>query len=585
MQFPRAIGLFALAALPACIDTGPTPPAIPPMCEVSADCDSGETCDQGVCWGDPPAETTFAAVLVPPADRPDLAVTGIPALDIAQDGTISNLSFGPSVTITGRVALACSDAVEVDTCGTDTSIAAQIEVTRAAEIPGIPAFSRHVLAEAEVGDGEAAFTLVLPRIEGDGPGYSITVLPGAQGESSAAIAPPLRLTFGGKADLEGAVWLVGDPANHRLVSGRVVDAAGRGLAGMKVFAATGRQRVRLSSLATTDATGAFSLSVPTAFREPLDVVVRPGPEVTAPTLVIAGIQLPDPLPGEIEPTVIGELAMPSYPAPAELALPVRGGQTSGEILPVAGAQIELSTVLTQEGDTTVTFSATAVTDETGTAHIKLIPGAETTRTYRAHIASPPTSELGSLFGHEIAVGPATEGSGVLAQITLPKRVATSGTIANASGEPVAGATITASPSPDLLAKLAGTDLARVASTRFPQTTTDDSGNFVMWLDPALAGESAVYDFEIVPPAGAGAPRWSKADVMLDAGAPYTTHKIGVVQLPPASYARGLITAGGEPVPGAELRLYELFPDAGSARLRGLWQTRDGAMVWIVLPDP
>lgn len=585
MQPARSITLAALVGLAGCIETGPTPPVIPPMCEVSADCDQGEMCDEGVCWGDPPAQLTFAAVIVPPTDRPDLAVTEIPALDIAQDGTISNLAFAPSVTVTGRVSLACPVSGTQEGCGIDTSIAAQITVTRAATIPGGPAFSRHIVSAAGVGTGDAAFSLVLPKITGDGPGYEITVLPGVEGEDSiASIAPPLRITFGGQDDLEGAVWLVGDPDHFRLAAGRVIDAAGRGLSGMRVFAAADRggQRVRVSSLSTTSATGAFVLSIPLDFRDPADLVVKPGPEVIAPTLVVSGVTLPVAMPSDTGPAPLGDLTMPSYPAPAAFSLPISGPQSSGEVLPVSGAQVELSTVLSEEGAQTVTFSTMAVTGEDGTATAMLIPASDENRIYHAHIASPPTSELASLFDYEI---PVAASAGVLEQITLPVRVATSATVESASGEAVAGATITASAGADLLSGLVGDDLARVQSTRFPQTTTDDGGNFVLWLDPALAGHDAIYDFEIVPPAGAGAPRWSTQCVHIDGDSPLGSLSLGEMILPPAAYARGEVTASGEAIPGAEVRLYEVAADSGAAHLRGLWQSRDDGTVWIVLPDP
>ncbi|MBT8493827.1 MAG: hypothetical protein KJO07_12260, partial [Deltaproteobacteria bacterium] len=73
--------------------------------------------------------------------------------------------------------------------------------------------------------------------------------------------------------------------------------------------------------------------------------------------------------------------------------------------------------------------------------------------------------------------------------------------------------------------------------------------------------------------------------------------LGTVRLPPASWARGVVSAGGEPLMGAEVRIYEI--DDGStlceqitgavctptARLRGIWVSAPDGWVRLVLPNP
>src|SRR5699024_5276000 len=124
MRIDVAILVGLLAG--GCIDS--VDDGAPPMCRDSSDCDSahGEVCDEGVCWGDPPDDITFAAVLVPPDDRTDLPVAVIPALSIAADGTIVGLVFPQAITVSGRVLLACPP-IEVDPdpvydCGPERSI-------------------------------------------------------------------------------------------------------------------------------------------------------------------------------------------------------------------------------------------------------------------------------------------------------------------------------------------------------------------------------------------------------------------------------------------------------------------------------
>src|SRR4029079_4456297 len=96
----RSRFLIAAALLAGCIN-GVDDGGAPKMCDDTSDCDaeSGEVCDEGVCWGDPPDGVTFAPVLVRPDARADLRVAVIPALSIADDGTIVGLDFPAAVTV------------------------------------------------------------------------------------------------------------------------------------------------------------------------------------------------------------------------------------------------------------------------------------------------------------------------------------------------------------------------------------------------------------------------------------------------------------------------------------------------------
>ena len=61
---PLAVCLLASAGCLS-VPEGPIP-----QCETSADCDRahGEVCEEGVCWGNPPAGP-FAAIVSPPSER------------------------------------------------------------------------------------------------------------------------------------------------------------------------------------------------------------------------------------------------------------------------------------------------------------------------------------------------------------------------------------------------------------------------------------------------------------------------------------------------------------------------------------
>ncbi|MBT8492794.1 MAG: hypothetical protein KJO07_07015, partial [Deltaproteobacteria bacterium] len=274
----------------------PDAPSVSPQCEVSTDCSEavGEICDEGICWGGPPAGTTFAAVLSPPEDRPDLAVTEIPAVPIADDGTIEVFQFGDSVVVSGRVVLACVGESEPLGCGPERSVAARVTFERDSRIPGGPRFKRSVQAAADVGtDDEPAFSVRLPTLVGD-ERYLVTIVPesadSVEGQfvDPAAVAPPARVTLDPESETEDLMLTVGSQAGLKPIAGVIrteFSEPGEGLAGMQVFA-RGRWTddgplVRASNVVTTGDDGSFELLVPLAMEDTFDLVARPTGEIVA----------------------------------------------------------------------------------------------------------------------------------------------------------------------------------------------------------------------------------------------------------------------------------------------------------------
>ena len=70
----RALAFASLSLLVGCVDVAVGPQ---PQCKRQSDCDPGEACQEGVCWGNPPAGM-FAATLGPPSGRTDLVPVEIP---------------------------------------------------------------------------------------------------------------------------------------------------------------------------------------------------------------------------------------------------------------------------------------------------------------------------------------------------------------------------------------------------------------------------------------------------------------------------------------------------------------------------
>ncbi len=610
-----AAALAALASLGGCI-SAPTNQTLPPMCEASTDCDEakGEWCGEGVCWGGPPAETGFAAVLVPPADRVDLPVAMIPHLSIASDGNVTGLEFPDSVAVHGRVVLTCPegpDGAMPYPCGNQASVGAQILIERAPAFQGGPPYSRTVVAAAGVVPDQDAFSFLLPHdAEAE---YRITIQPddavGGDDVASGEIAPPRQILL--RADKDRQVnWSIGEPSELKIIRGCVQNVLGDGApyAGMKVVAFGRWTQLspleRASSRSLTGEDGCFELSVPRNMLDQFDISVQPQPGVALPSFILRGEFVRDPADGEqvvhvIEPALV----MPIAPAPISFRLPVVAPAGAGGQEPVFGAAVVLKTsftppTLNDQRTIEISYTAQAVTgaadsEEPGVALLQLYPGDENNRSYSVTILPPAGSQFQSAFEREVTVG---TGSGVLQAVTLERRAAVSGFAIQASEDPVADASIEARPASRFRQRLAEDVLeTAVAELPFPIATTDADGGFLLWLDRELVGEAASYDIDVMPPLYSGAPSWTFEDVAIPSSA--ETVELGRKELPEASYARAVVRdASGGVVVGAELHLYQLPPDdycAGqtevecqpTAKLRGVSRSDEEGVIRLVLPDP
>lgn len=595
---------------------------VEPMCSDTSDCDaaSGEICDEGVCWGDPPDGVTFAGVLVPPDDRTDLPVAVIPALAIADDGTIVGLDFPRAVTISGRVLLACppleQDPNPSYDCGPERSVGAQITIERASPFAGGPVLSRTIVAAGALGPGESAFSFLLPK--DPAAEYRITITPddstGGDNIAPGELAPPRQLTITADSD-HHVEWVLGDPDALKTIRGCVQNVVGDGTpyAGMHVQA-LGRWSqlsplTRASSRSYTDETGCFTLRVPIRMLDEFDILVQPAPGAILPSLRLVGEFVRDPADGEIYEHVIDPpLVMPSAPAPTTFRLPVEAIGSAGGQEPVPGAAVKMTTVFplpdTETRDIQVTFTAEAVTaaldaGEPGVASLELYPGSEQNRVYAVQVVPPPDSQFQSAFDLLVPVGVGGSAQ-VLQPVALSRRAALTGTAVTAGGEVVTGAPVEASASSSLRLTVDSAEVdAILDQLQFPTATTDAGGAFLVWVDRELVGEAATYDVDVSPaPFSSQAPSWTFEDIRVPAES--ESVDLGELVLPEASYARGVVRDGrGAAVVGAELRVYQLGAadyctrvlEIGTAdcvppaHLRGIWASDEEGTVRVVLPDP
>jgi len=527
-------------------------PGTPPECSSTSDCNSsgGEICDEGVCWGDPPA-AQYAIVVGPPPGRYDLAATEVTGVTIGADGWMSDTTADAAVQLHGSISAICS------ACREGVSIAATITVRRASSFPGGPDFLVTATSQADVTTGDS-FSIPVPPIGTDDPPYQITIEPSAttpvapDGPNAAEVVPPLRTTVDAAA-LGDALALVLEADTSRVINGHVLTEGGSGVAGMRVTAIGRVDPLRplepVSSTAQTGASGEFTLLLGADSLDVVDIRAVPAEGVIAPTLLAR-----DQFIG-VSPSAV-ELRMPSFPGLVHVRMPVVYRETNGDQMPVPSARVQLETRLDDVLDPlrTATFTVTGLTDGAGWFEADLIPGSDVSRAYTARIV-PPAESIAASSTPESPITVGTSG-GVLQTVELTQRSTLTGTIADAAGEPVDGETVTAVPALTFMWSLDETaeDVLRDRTTA--TTLSHPDGSFTLWVDPALLGLPITYDLQVEPPELSDVPRWVFSGILGS-----TSQDIGVVQLPDAAHVRGSVfDPQGAPLPGAIVRIYEIPPE-------------------------
>lgn len=592
-------------ALGGCVKAAP---GLPKQCDVDKDCPGGEVCGaDNLCYGNPPNEH-LAVELYPPSGASGIVRTDIDNVTISQAGDVA-LAFVQPVTLTGRVVLASDPGL---------SIAAKIVFRRASRIPGGPDVVVSVDAAPGMMGSDHAFTAqLLPNVDNET--YEVTIYPDDGAiytppggtPTPAQITPPQRIAAVSITQNQDSVmFTLGDAAGLKQITGRVVDAAGRGIPGLAAHAygrylPTSKPELA-SSRGETDADGNFALWVPVSWDDYFDIRIEPAPGTAQPTILRTGVMVPDPMSGQFQVVVdIGDLAMPSFADAQEFQLPVFGTSTGGGLEPAAGAVVRFQTVLESTTDTQVIYRTQATVDDMGNASAPLIPGdlVAGNRTYTVDVIPLPNTPHAAAWGATIDVGP--QQGGVLAMLDpLGRRVYVTGTLVDANGDAVEDATINTVPSPYYLFALGDNERDAAQALTWPSTSSAPvTGAFSLWIDPIVMGTPAIYDFSIEPPAASLLPRWTIDKQAFDQAPPTQTGQtnvdLGTVNLPPASLAHGPVTGpDGSAVSQAEIRVYMVTDNSSlcmhlgnlpgchaPAVLRALTDSMDDGAVRLVLPSP
>lgn len=512
------------------------------MCDSTSDCDHahGEVCDDGVCYGNPPAGP-FAAVISPPSTRHDLVPRELASVDISPDGRIADLQLASPVVYSGKLVQSC--AAPAANCSPTAALAGTITLARSSQFHGGPGFQTVV----NVASG-ASFAIPLPPTNtGDDP-YTVTVVPDTAHQQAGV--PPRRLQVAlpaGATPTPPAPTIELGGANLPVISGNLVDPLGQGLANYRV-AAIGRwdptePTAEVSSVAITDPTGAYTITLSADLAGAVELVAQPPDGVVGPTIHLTNLDASKSTTHSVtEPSALG--------APFDVSIDVSGVDLSGTVSSITGATVTLTGALSQ-GSTTFAFNQQVVTGQSGLATFHVLSGTGFAASYKVSITPPPGSTLGAVFAQPLTLPPV---SGKSVAMRLASRLAVQGMIVDDKGKPLSNVAVTARPSLRFLWTLPPEAQPFVASVPAPTAVTQD-GQFVLWVDANVDHVWGEYDLVIEPPTTEDAPTFVDTVELLRDNT-VTTMALGAIQLPDAAFVHGQITdPTGAPVDSAEIKLY------------------------------
>jgi len=546
-----AAALFACLALQAaCLELKDREP---PMCKTTADCDSGEICEENVCWGNPPAGA-IAAVILPPSERTDLVSRELTVLPISGEGWIDDMHLDTAVSFKGRLQALCDLSCDGRMLG------GKIEIMRPSLFPGGPGFRKVITVEDE------SFELKVPATRPGEPLYTITVTPAgreAPGAGTSTIpqqVPPLQVVRELKTDVTGEILELGGLTLPK-ITGTLTSVGGAFLANYRVAAvgrwAADQAPTEVSSVDFTGTDGQFEIKLSRNLVGNVELVARPFGLPPRPELHLGG------LPGQRD--TLGRVL--TLPGTAQGEIPVDvvvdHKETNGEIARVGGSRVIIAASSTDGGGVTTRFSAEGITSDDGVAHLKLVNIPALLNGYRMSIIPPAGSQAAALFDKPYQVQAAT-------QQRLGTRIAITGQVHDASGETLEGVSVTARPAVRFQWSLEPAAQTFLGEIPAPTVTTSHNGEFVMFVDHALPDGSGApgatvwgsYDLTFEPTMKSRMPLWMKTGFELPRDDAQSTAALGAMYLPDAAYVRGVIFDGENArVEGAEVKLYRVQDDS------------------------
>lgn len=453
----------------------------------------------------------------------------------------------PVTSETGRTAITLRSTVSVQGSVIDGAHggAAPADVI-AVQANGIPGRALVVTANTNVASG--AFSL--PLVERDE--YTLSVKPGD------ATRPPLVLgsysvapTPTNERRLQDEPVVLPGPEDLVRVSGRVTAGDGTaqlGVEGLEVRILDGARRV--SSLARTDANGAFEVSLARADAAGTSLLLEVRP--TQANRLNPKVEVPlEPLEEDL---ALGDVKLGALKAPVPFAGVVHGPDGR----PVPNASIHVHGPLGAG-----TFSLLLTTDEEGRYDAELRPAR-----YDFVVVAPPSYSAAGLLSRYNAELSAEAPAPVL---NLPPRLLLSGSVVDADERPVSNATVQ-------LTRVGpphgGTDILLQGVTWTFTAITDAEGRWQQRVDPGR------YRVVVVPDASTTRPRHTQ---LIDVDADNSVHAL---RLCPSSVVAGVVQGvAGETLGMASLTAYApLVGETGAAIELGVAQTAADGSFELLLPD-
>ena len=463
LPLPPLVAMLVAGALAnaGCV-AGPSGTA---TCIDDTECERGDVCALGVCAN--PSDEALRSVafeVEPPAG------SGYPTqqfLNVEQNDTGRvRIGLRHSVRLTSRVQLADGTPIGATVAALPQSIiSGRVPILSASSDPTTGAFS------VDLVDQGAYRLSIVP----DDPGLAPII------EGEAFIADGA-----GRAEMTRAAYVVPPPEVSVTITGRVVVSASEiatGVPDLEVLLKDGERRV--SSLARTDATGAFVMALGGATAG-LTLEVRPTIQnAFYPTVQRSEIDIS----GDSD---LGDIDLGSVSAPVRMRGTVLGPGRD----PVVQAGVYV------EGNIgNGVFTAQVACDDAGAFSIDVPPGA-----YQVSVVAPVPGRAGTREQIGINVGP---DQAAPFEIVLPARVKVQGVARDASGTPVANVALTFTRLPGTGSSARLDPLADVAWAF--STTSRDDGGYALELDPAR------YRVTATPPPGASLPRHSAVADFRDGG--------------------------------------------------------------------
>lgn len=541
-----AIVLFAAGCLEV-----PEPPGT--ECRVNADCDSGEVCTSGVCYGNPP-EGVFAATVSAPSMRTDVIATELSSIELPEDGAFGEILLETPVTISGRVESYCAGG---NTTCSQLSIGAQIRLTRPSRIPGAPVLRFSVQSKPDLPRGTDSFVIRVPRTLPNDEPWTVTIDPDGGGDAPAAdggtdpaeLVPPRRISIYATDDLEHQTYTLGAPSPV-VITGSLRDAFQNTLQKYRVVA-LGRWEGEsvTTEVSTVDFSddGSYSITLSENVMAPLEIVARPYEDNdVSPTLRLQGVEVTNAQKNLSQPSGFGQRKM--------ISIPIEVLDGSEGVKPIAGVRV----VATAAVESTLTenlraeFRAEATTSEDGIANLAVLDGPAFAGKYTLRIIPPASSTYGVVSKSTIDL-PLGE------SVRLPARVKMRGNVLDIDGAPIAATSVTARRSQRFLWSVDPADQAFLDEIPAATALTTETGEFLLWVDPAVADTWATYDLFFETPSSSSAPNWRIPDQDLPRQLNAEARDLGSITLPDAArFHAKIVASDGTSVEGADLRIFQIY---------------------------